>query len=350
MLTTWEYSVKSEAERLIYCAHNIVNGFYKTNNFIVLPLNPNSNNSQIVTFPDLPYNSISRFWEQAKKIDLNKIPGNISQDLMDMVSDLMVKGKISNFKLPASPAGRQTSKTKELWEKVETEVVAEIYKVLSSKKDIVKKIIIHPTSFGTNCSFNLIGENGEILIYLREDQGIHAIVEAIITSITRKDIYEKLDGVWAESEIITDYLVTETSIATVLQKYEKAEAYLPTLKGVRGKEQVKLMQESENFYKKLGIPNFEKPFSVNGIRPHLFNKPLENLTETERNLAVTLIKNENQITDFDTIGGTIFKTEDDFSLYAISKTIQRLRDKFEANGISGSYIQTLRGKGYVLKN
>lgn len=341
MLTTWEYSVKTEVERLIHVAHNIVNGFFKTNNFIVLPYNPNSKNASIVTFVDFNYNCIFRFWEQVKRANVIDLPMSIDVKLVKNVVDLIGVKTINkpNFE-----------KVKQLWEKAETKVIEEIYRVIPSKKDKIKKIIIYPTAFGTSCSFSWINNNGKIYIYLREDQGISSITEAIITSISRKDVFEKLDGVWAESEIITDYLITETSIANVLQKYEKAEAYLPTLKGIRGKEQVKLMQESDEFYKKLGISNFEKPFSVNNEAPHVFGKPLENLTETEKNLMMSLINNENQVVDMDKIGETIFKSEDDFSLYAISKTIQRLRDKFEANGISGSYIQTLRGKGYVLKN
>lgn len=341
MLTTWVYSVKTEAERLVHVAHSIVNGFFKTNNFVVLPYNLNSPGASVVTFPDLPYNSIPRFWKTVKSINVDNLPLTIDRQLISEIEKLVLENKLNNAKFEI---------VKILWEKVESEVMEEIYRVIPSKRGLVKKIVISPTVFGTNCSFNWKNDFGEIYIYLRQDQGIHAIVEAIVTSLTREDIYEKLGGVWAESEIITDYLVTQSSIATVLQKYEKAEAYLPTLKGIRGKEQVKLLKESEEFYKKLGIPSFEKPFSINGTIPHLFDKPLDNLTETERNLTLTLIRNENAVTDFDTIGGAIFKSEDDFSLYAISKTIQRLRDKFEASGISGSYIQTLRGKGYVLKN
>jgi len=341
MITCWEYSARTEAERLIHVAHSIANGFFKTNNFIVLPYGPILTNSSIVSFPDLPYQKIPRFWKLVKTVKVDNLPLKIDSQLVLGVEKLVVENKLDNASF---------AKTKILWEKVEVELLNEISKVIPSKKDLIKKIVIHPTVFGTNCSFNWINDVGEIYLYLRQDQGIHAIVEAIVTSLTRKDVYEKLNGVWAESEIITDYLVTETSIAKIIQKYEKVEAYLPTLRGIRGKEQVKLMQESEAFYKKLGIPSFEKPFSVNNLVPHVFDKPLENLTDTEKRLVVTLIKNENEITDFDTIGGTIFKSDDDFSLYAISKTVQRLRDKFESNGISGSYIQTLRGKGYLLKN
>ena len=135
-----------------------------------------------------------------------------------------------------------------------------------------------------------------------------------------------------------------------LQKYESNKNYIPTLKGIRIKEQARLIQESEEFYKKLGIPSFEKPFGYNGLIPELFGKPIENLTNTEKKVLLNLTKNSNTVTQVDDLGNIIFDTEENFSLYAIAKTIQRLRDKLEENGISGSYIQTLRGKGYVLKN
>ena len=61
--TVWENSSKSEAERLLHCAHQMAVGFYRVNNFIVLPYTPKIDNVHIVTFPDFPYNTISIFFE-----------------------------------------------------------------------------------------------------------------------------------------------------------------------------------------------------------------------------------------------------------------------------------------------
>src|SRR3989344_5833165 len=71
MKTSWAYSVRTEAERIVLTAHQISLGFYKTNNFIVLPTTSNSNSSNIVVFPNLKYRSIPRFWEQTKKVDIS---------------------------------------------------------------------------------------------------------------------------------------------------------------------------------------------------------------------------------------------------------------------------------------
>ena len=77
---------------------------------------------------------------------------------------------------------------------------------------------------------------------------------------------------------------------------------------------------------------------------------MENLSPTEKIILRLLIQKAGGVVTFDEFGNELFGDENDFSLYAISKNIERLRNKLEANGISGSYIQTLRSKGYVLKN
>lgn len=341
MLTKWQYLLETEAERLIHTAHNMVNGFYKTNNFIVLPYQIKDLRAYLVTLPDLDYQSIPRFWEKVSKVNVMDFPLAIDPEITKSVVKL-IEGKINT-----TP---QYSETERLWLKAEKDVLDEIYKILPHKKDIIKKITIHPTNSGTGCSFNLIKKEGEVIMYLRQDCGIHTIAEAIITSLTRRDIYDKLEGLWQESEIITDFLITQTSLSKVLQKYEDPKEYLATIKGIRVKQQAKLLSDSQLFYKKLGIPTFEKPFGYNGLVPELFGNPLQNLTATERRVILNLIKNSNNVTSLDDIGTIMFNSDTQFSLYAIAKLIQRLRNKLEANGISGSYIQTLRGKGYLLKN
>ncbi|MCU0287429.1 MAG: helix-turn-helix domain-containing protein, partial [Acidobacteria bacterium] len=72
-------------------------------------------------------------------------------------------------------------------------------------------------------------------------------------------------------------------------------------------------------------------------------------TPREKSVFNLLLNNSHQIVTIDQIGETLFPdTPNDFSLYSVSKTIQRLRDKLEQNGISGSIIQTKRHGGYLL--
>lgn len=339
MLTKWEYSDETEAERLLQCAHQMAVGFYRANNFIVLP-SPKKADSKIVSFPFLNYNSIPRFWDIVKRLAIANLPVKVDKSLVRQVQELL---KATN--LPKNDYSGLSLK----WAKIETAVLEEIYKIIPSKKGSVKRITIYPTSFGTGASFNRIGKNGQVFIYLRMDQGVGSIIESVLTSLTREDVYQKLNGMWQESEIIVDWLVTESSLSRFLDAEDKA-AFLPTMKGIRGKQQAKLMEESDNFYRKLGLPVNQKVFGLNGLTPEANKKPLENLSATEKVILRLLIQKAGGVVTFDEFGNELFSNESDYSLYAISKNIERLRNKLEANGISGSYIQTLRGKGYLLKN
>jgi hypothetical protein len=340
-ITTWEYSVDTETERILHTAHQIIVGFYKTNNFVVLPKKVSASAANLVIFPDLNYQSILKFWKMASKIDIYTTPFTINPILRLKFKELLSK---TNSIKP------EYEKVMKLWSKAENEVLNEISRILPDKKSLIKKVTIYPTTTGTSCSFSLNQKGGEMIIYLRDDQGIHAITEAIITSLTREDIYDKLDGIWQESEIITDFLVTQTSIAKVLQKYEKESYYTPTLKGTRHKDSGNLNKLSEEYYKKLNIPNFNNPFSLNGLTPEINKEPIQNLTQNEKQIMYLLIKNSNNTVSFDEVSDIIFKDDTKFSLFALAKVMQRLREKLEKNGISGSFIQTVRGKGYLLKN
>ncbi len=339
-LTTWEFSLETEAKRILHTAHQTYVGFYKNNGFIVLPKTLASHQTNLVVLPEIDYNSIPKFWKKVSAIDIYAYPMIIDPKLVSDFKSLLLKYKIET---------PNYLHTKEVWNKTEKEIIETIYDLLPEKRSQIKKIIIYPTRSGTTCSFDW-DNKGTFSIFLREDQGIHAIVEAIVTSLTRQDIFQKLDGIWQESEIITDFLVTQTKLAKVLQKHEKKEKYIPTIKGTRVKDVGNLQKLSNEYYRKLNIPNFDKPFNLNGLTPEINKKPIINLTPNEKQVMYLLIKNSNNIVSFDQISDVIFKTDDNFSLFALAKFIQRLREKLEKNGVSGSFIQTIRSKGYLLKN
>lgn len=337
--TFWEYSPETEALRLIHAAHQIVVGFYRVNNFIVLPNLSQNTGVNTVSFPDLPYRNIKGFWEKAKAVDVIDLPVKVDPGFLKGVCELMKQSRFADINY---------DHLKNKWTKAESEILTKIYDIIPSKKDSVKKITIYPTAFGTSSSFNWI-KSGEVVMYIRVDQGISAITEAVITSLTRRDIYSKLDGMWQESEIITDWLITQSALSEIIRKYDPVP-FLPTVKGVRVKQQANLMKASDEYYKKLGFPTGTKIFGLNGLTPEVHKKPIENLTATEKTILRLLIQKAGGVVSFDEFGNELFKDESDYSLYAITKTIERLRNKLETNGVSGSYIQTLRGKGYLLKN
>jgi DNA-binding response OmpR family regulator len=74
------------------------------------------------------------------------------------------------------------------------------------------------------------------------------------------------------------------------------------------------------------------------------------LTKNERVIFDLLNQRKNQVVSHEEIAETIWqeKTNEKYSLYAISKTIQRLRKRFRNSGVKTNLIHSQRGHGYIL--
>lgn len=187
-------------------------------------------------------------------------------------------------------------------------------------------------------------------MYLRADQDIYAITEAILSAITRNEVYEEFEGMWSESELLVNWLIMKSPLSPILKKYQPKTNFIPTVKYTRMKQNARLMKQSEEFYRRLGAPVLKNIFAVEDGRPTIADKPIENMSPREKKILAMMIKKSDSIVTIDELADLLFVDDEKFSLAAIAKTIQRLRDKLEQNGISGSFIQTLRGQGCVLKN
>lgn len=340
--TAWEYSITTEAQRILHAARQMAIGFYRINNFYVLPFGHPLADTATVLFPDLPYHQIPRFWEKVKKINADQFPIPADNNLMSAITNLL------------TPIWQENINFKTLqntWKKAHDEILRTIYSLIPNKKGAITGITIYPTQFGTTCSVSWPKKfPGEIKMYLRQDQDIYAICEMILTALTRQEIYDKLDGLWSESEILVDWLLTYSSLADVLKKCEPHASFAPTMKLTREKQKAKLFAESEKFYRKLGLPIKGKMFDLNGKILLINDKKVQNLSFREQQILSLMIQKGNGIVSLDEVGKILNADEENFSLWSIAKAIQRLRNKLELNGISGSYIQTLRRQGYLLKN
>lgn len=342
--TRWDYSLETEAKRVLHSAHQIAVGFYELNNFLVLPFGSKTKETKetnVIFLPDLPYLSINNFWDRVKTINISHFPINAPAELLEEVSELL---KSANLPKP------DYDNAEALWRKNEKEIIESIYNVMSDSAGKIKKITVYPTVLGTGVSFNLPSSfPAEVFIYLREDQGLSALTEAILTSLTRRDVYMKLEGLWQESELLVDWLVHFSAVSDTLRKVGVKEDYMGTIKAVRVKQQSGLQRASEDFLKRLGISGERKGFEAKNGDILVDKKALRNLTPREYQILGSLVRNQGGVVSLEDLGDMLFKDDESYSLYAISKTIQRIREKLEENGVSGSYIQALRGRGYILK-
>ncbi|MFC1600513.1 helix-turn-helix domain-containing protein [Patescibacteria group bacterium] len=342
---TWNYSKDTEADRLIQAASNTFNRFYLKNDFLVLPYPYlNGNSSSMVYLPDLDLQKHPSFIKKVKKINPTTIPVTDDQSLIKTADSLIEKGLINFDEV-------KIKKLKNVWTKKEKLFFKFIEQTFPQLKNQVINLEIRPTNFGTNCSFNSSktkGKNIKIIIYLRMDQSVAHIAEAVLSSLFFGWITEEnrrwIEN-WHENEAVIDFLMTRTHIKDIFPKYK------PTLKILRQKQLANLAQESQEYLNKLGIVAGDI-FTLEKDKVLVDRKyTLTGLTEKEYRLLKFLIENKNQVCPVDTIGDILWQDDEDaFSLWAIAKQVERLRSKFQKHGLSPALIQAQRGQGYLLRD
>src|SRR3990167_11274028 len=92
--TKVEYSHDFETQRVLHHAHSTANGFFRLNNFLVLPLDIKHKPLSAIYLPDLPYQQIPRFWSRVlTQVKEGHLPLEIDPNLFSQTKKL-IEGKI----------------------------------------------------------------------------------------------------------------------------------------------------------------------------------------------------------------------------------------------------------------
>ncbi|OGK17598.1 hypothetical protein A2774_04800 [Candidatus Roizmanbacteria bacterium RIFCSPHIGHO2_01_FULL_39_12c] len=341
MKTRWEWSVETEAQRLIFIARNIATGFYERNSFLVLPPKYLKKSSEIIVFPEIEVGKIDKFWTRVKSAKIDRYPVSNDRELIELIVKYLTGDKIREPEI---------DNLKIQWERAEKDVLKEIERILTITSSI-QAIIIHPSNFGASVSYNVVkNTSADIQLFLRFDQNIHTIAEGVISSLLHDNLIVRMGGTFKEKEFLIDWLVGESSIGEILRKFEPRSKFIPTSRTISKKQTSELSEVSSTFLQKLGRSRVGAAgFSLKGKNPYYCSEPLRNLNWQEKRALCLMIENKDRVVEFDEIGQIIYKNDAEFSLWAVAKFIQRLREKLEANGVSGDYIQTVRRRGYTLR-
>jgi hypothetical protein len=340
MKITWNWSIDSEAERVLDTAGSIGNGFFALQGFCPLPWGETraTPTPSAVYLPKLAFHTIPHFWSQVAKLDNRHYPLISSRPLTNGIKKLL---QATDLEAPS-------------YNDLEHITKQTLPKVLSFVKNFIPKsklpteIIIHPTNFGTGGSFSRMDEKGQITIYLRFDKGIKTIVECVLTSMLRQKAIDELSASWSETEFLTDWLIRSSALTLVLPPDPSWEG---TLNQTRQQICAKIQTDSINFLKMIGAPTpSSQTFKLKNNQVYFESSPVTGLTLRESTLISKLIDKAPAPITLDEVGSILFTNDEKFSLAAISKTVERLRTKFATLGISPHYLATASGVGYYLKN
>lgn len=337
--TTFKWTSETEVDRILNTAATTARGFFHRAGFLVLPrLIPK--HTGMVALPPLPYNTIPNFWDEMKKIneeEISPLIPKVSKDFSETLSNICGNYCVNNKKK------LQTFQNN--WQKTEKSFWKFIYDFFPENSSILSSIEIRITHWGTIASWSHI-ETGKrdqsITLYIREDGNAGNIAEVILSALVMLD-EEELAIPWEGREAISDYLLKKSVLAKLFPEY------LPTLIDIHCNNE-ELQKESADFLQSIGI-RFTKPFKKDRYGLYLFDQRIDHhLSTSHEKILSLLIAHENETVDYDRLGETLWNDEDQFSLWAINKQMQRLAKKIYQLGGHSYMIEPVRGRGYVLNN
>jgi len=213
-------------------------------------------------------------------------------------------------------------------------------------KDVDFNVCVKPINFGVYLSFdsvdmaNLKKGKVEIGITIRLDQPFATILEGLASAVTRKLL--ESTNTWRETEAVSDFLTKY-----VLQ----TKNFKGTILSVMKRNDF-LLQTSINYLITLHAPiNLPLTFNVDQNSILYFGENItSNFSPYEFRVLKMLVINKNRTISIDEISEAIYKTDADlkFTLWGITKTVQRVRDKLEKIGMYRNIVQNVKGEGFKL--
>jgi len=308
MKITFSYNKKIQSEYLEKVKKVVKEGFYTELNFYILPELPEKFRDRVIFLP--------RYKNKTESIDI-------------------IKSNELKYKIKIEKLINQLDKNKEKIEKFLYSTFSKINKNF--------KIQIYPVFFGSVGRYE-IGKN-LIYIFPRFDRTLPQTIKLVVTALvhySNKKIFTSKNDLnllrnkpWFEKQNLSKKIASSDKFIKLFGKCEDINDIL------KFKTCARYISDHKKYLKDLKIKSKEK---ING------NSYFKNLTTKETKLLKALINNKNKIIDYDLISDILWgeKSTEKFSLYAISKTIERIKNKLYQNGQIANLIHCQRGKGYAL--
>jgi len=334
------YSVETEASRLyLTTIKHILNGFFTKNNWYVIQMGINYKiMDPVVILPKLNYRPIiKKYWVNGF---LEKQYENDEKIITKyLVSELIRTQTFTEI------STKELNKLQKTYENILKKVLQKTYQVLDYIKPGYVDINIYPSYLSTCGSFSVCNPSDEkkvINLMPRLDVFKESIVELFASSITRAVLDKNPNISWRETESVSDFLTK----------------YVYGYKNYRGTLDIvteynpQLMHQSLSYLMELGFPTGQfieynqdnHQLAVGG------NDLSQILSPYEIRLVEALVKCKSKTLSYDAIAEELYNSHADvkFSLWGITKTVQRVRDKLEKYGIPRGVIRNIKGEGFEL--
>lgn len=337
--TVWDYSEGWEAARVVHAASNVARGFYGEKGFWVLPRLV-VGDARCVYLPEWKFNLLKRFWERVRMMDAQWLIKDVDVEIVREMERLMLdKGYLlpDSGRVRASLAG-MTNK----WGLIEDNFWELLEDVLPEVAEMKLEVKILPTGFGTVASFLSWreGETLQVRVWWRVDSDLGHVAEGIVSALWAVRMRERRRYSWEESEAAVDFLMVHTRLRKLFPGFE------PTLERTRKKEEGLLAEESKKYMERLGL--HQDTCLLADDKGFWVADTLLQLSENEEKILRKLWMRRGETVEFEELGETVWKSDGQFSLWALAQYVYQLRRKIEKAGGNLGMIQSRRKLGYVL--
>jgi hypothetical protein len=333
--------LKEEVQRVVQCSRNISLGFYQNQRFllsqILIPETP------IIYLPKLDFSVVPDYWDKVSKIDEN----------IDFSVD-----EFSALQGQISLKSESTMSTVERFEKefdTKKESIQSLIDIFDFEGISTMEITVKVVSFGTNLSFSnpiVEGNKVKFWLFLRSDMPVDYVVEGIFSVLVgmmlKKDSANFPENVWMSNweinESIVDFILLKTKLRKCVPKY------VGTIDGLRQNfVSPELITKSKQSYLSFGFP-IESALTLKGNSIFLGDLNVESsLTVGQKKILKLFMTKRHQLVTPTEIGDILWQSNNEkFSLWAISKQIQKLRDALKKLGLKQDVLLNVRGQGYIL--
>lgn len=321
-----------QANYLCFLASQIQEGVYQKHGFAVLPYP--ANHPQAVYFPDFPYSL--KFWKSIKRSPHQSVARLFPKEARNEIGGFIPM--VNKISLPLG------------WTKIGKPLISILKEMHLFQEELGKivSITVLLTPYGTAGSFHYLSKKSgkiELFITHRQTNPLSLLAKTLILSLfliqNPRYAWEK----WQEKQTIADFLLSKTKLASLFPDYPldlKEQDKLPT----------KYLLDSQKYLQKLGFGE-EKKFRLKNDQAFYGERGLERILSSQENkILAALIAKKGETLTHDQIAQILWKEKaaEKFSLWAITKVIQKLRRKLQMAGINQNLILTLYSKGYALAN
>ena len=303
------HTAQTEIFSLMSYFYRVKTHFYHTNQYYVLPyLIPK--NKRTVYIPDIEILRNKIFIKLCNYYDY-EIENKYPQALEKM---------INHYKF--EPIQKKHFLTD--FNSILTQFCKILDQIFPSILDDVSNIIIMPTRYGTTCSeySSQSPYNSTIRFFVRNDTNLEEIFYMFLMErINRTKLYT--DYSWEERMAICEHTMLFTPLKQLFPDFK------PVLNRLQNDIDPNLKKESVIYHQKLGI-NVLDIFLIKHGEIYI-NSKFAKFTPTEKSVLKVLIENKNQIVSFEQIAEAMWqdKSTEKYSLYAMSKCVERIREKLK---------------------